>query len=502
MIKSRTNSNNSKNIELFKEFFIVFVMGLFIHAPIFMHDILAWDDYGNILRESSVHELSLGRFIASLYKNVTSCLGFKNNITYYNIVLFIIFTAIGLILILNSLNIKEKVFRLIFSFIFLEAPSISYLTPYRHGIIFTGMVIMVVGGSLYLISINDFMNPLKNKKVLILSYILLIIAIGIGQSALATFTTILLLLLIDKIISGKENPIAILKVALIHLGLMILISVIYIGLMFLLNYIFELNNNYLEESFTVHDLQNALFRSYGRVFQHLFYNYRMSIGIFIKICYLAMYIVILFELYLIFKIKNINKLLLILFMFFLPVSMDLAMFMKPNGVPLRSSTNIIFIFIIPIFLYSKIKQYNINKGIELEKIIFVLLMSFSICFFYNIQDMYQNGMYGTQSSKAYAIEMVNRIRCIESYSTDKKLCFIGNPSAMDKTDYYGVYNFLDSSWSFIPALKNLAGFNFIEVDNITKQRLLEYDEIKNMSIYPESGSIKIIDNVIIVKISK
>ena len=98
--------NGVKKIKIddyLKEGLVYFIMSMFIHAQVFIHDILDCDEFGAIYRNNYKWDLSLGRFSAAFYDLFLSFLGFSNQSTFYSIVIFSLIISIGIIIIFNIL---------------------------------------------------------------------------------------------------------------------------------------------------------------------------------------------------------------------------------------------------------------------------------------------------------------------------------------------------------------------------------------------------------------
>lgn len=161
-------------------------------------------------------------------------------------------------------------------------------------------------------------------------------------------------------------------------------------------------------------------------------------------------------------------------------------------------------FLFPFVLFVVLYEYYFSKNKEkyslfLNKcIVRGVLIIVLLCQFNLRQGDYQNYINYTNATRSQAIMLVERIQLAKDYSPDKKICFIG--SSVNKSNYYEYYSFMEDFWAFIPSLNRLAGFKFNECEWKIKDGLIKNNEVKNMPVYPSDGSIKLIDDVIVVKL--
>lgn len=498
-----TNIKKINVLNYFKEFIIYFIFSMFIHAQIFIHDILDCDEFGIIYRNSYKWNLSLGRFGNAFYDMFLSFLGFSSQSTYYSIVVFSLFISIGIIIIFYILNIKDSVLKTIVAF-----PCISFQSFLTTNTFRSAVIAWIMSFTLPCISALLLLKLYKNinfKKIdnillLILSCILLVFAIGFRQSALSIFCVILLLDLVNDAIDGIKNSV-IFKKAIFYLLFIILSSLLYLFFMGFFQKLF--NINFPREYPDLNTILTGIFKSYARYAWLIVTSINLQ-----KLMYVLLYIIILYEFIIIFIQKKTNKLMYVLFLLILPLAIGLAGFMQKNGVPIRGWMALLFIYIIPVFFYEKIQENEIDvKRIKISNIrtfLIIVLLGHSLCNFYNTQNYYQICFARCEAARAYAIELATTIKNTKDYSVDKKFCIVGSPAKLTKEGFTSLlddYNLLSVYWAFVDGLKKYGAIDF-ELDNTNmSEKLINSDEVKNMPTYPNYGSIKVIDNIVVIKLS-
>ncbi len=162
----------------------------------------------------------------------------------------------------------------------------------------------------------------------------------------------------------------------------------------------------------------------------------------------------------------------------------------------------------PVFFVWNIDMIDKSK-VYLSKLLptasfIILLTIYSFVRYANACNLVNNLRFN--KTKSYFEVMISQIKNTSGYNDDLKICFINaeNNSDTSISDMSGfddliqdsslIYkrNFID----FQPFLYNILGFNHYF---ITEDEFKDNEVIKNMPRYPEYGSIRIIDDVIVVK---
>ena len=122
-----------------------------------------------------------------------------------------------------------------------------------------------------------------------------------------------------------------------------------------------------------------------------------------------------------------------------------------------------------------------------------------------------------ESTKALAIEITSQIRNTKGYNKDCSIKIIGDFPLNSKEKYYGYYtdglvnnifsNFDEDLDNLMRPLnrelllKKLGAIDFETTLDYKASNLSYSDEVLSMPSFPEYGYIKIIDNIVFVKLS-
>lgn len=168
----------------------------------------------------------------------------------------------------------------------------------------------------------------------------------------------------------------------------------------------------------------------------------------------------------------------------------------------------IFVFLLPICVADRLQlNLTVNKAFVVQMGLCAALVL--VCFYYSslANETYLGLEYANQNTNAYFTELVTQIKSLDGFSTDLKVALIGEiqDESLPQVDcdyiIRGTYSPAElvnvhSRESFMTMH---CGYNCTFVENT--EDLLNDDRVKAMPAYPSNGSIRIIDDVIVVKFS-
>ena len=155
------------------------------------------------------------------------------------------------------------------------------------------------------------------------------------------------------------------------------------------------------------------------------------------------------------------------------------------------------IFLIIMYKYLSDKWYeNILKYIH---IILVLILIWTYLLQNNITFYLRERTY----QKCYTItsEVYNKIISMKNYDPNRPIMFSDNIKNYDSSDYLGT-GFLSKSTGIYLGEESKFYRKYLNIDVKTTydEDILETEEFKEMPVYPEQGSIKVINDIVVIKI--
>lgn len=499
----KTKFNKYKHL-----FFLTVIVGLIVHLPLFTKDILSADILLNNTYYSGYSwEVSLGRFglfIVGLLKSY---------IVIPHIELFLSLLLVGIVSIelIDLFQIKNKLLQILTCFILVVCPNVSTTLLFNY----CSLPYTIAFAS----SITAIYLLLKaNNKYLkyILPAILIIIALSMYQAYLAVPISLLVLYYIKDLLNNKFDFKETLKQILV-----VVISVImYFILMKLSQLVLHIDmSNYTNaSSFGLKNILSIplhILTTYQVFFEYFFTDTILTNTTLYNHLINALLLIVLLINIISLTVKNklslTNKLILLFFVLTLPIYFNCILLIMPDATMqlLMSSS---YILLIPLI-------FSLSDNTKVYKIIFILLTILLIRN-YTIQDNATYKVLEITNNKTYTIAL-DLTSKINELGYDKKIMITGNLQNNDYYNYntnleidninnltYGYISEYSLFWDEYTNTKNgwtryfyqYLGTNINFVDEETYNKILSSYEFKELESYPDKDSIKLIDNVIVIKI--
>lgn len=482
-----------------------FIWTFVAHGTIIFNKISFHDDIEGIFSVGSTY--TLGRWFLGILGNVFGTVfgGLYSVPVWYGL-LSIVFIAIAACLLVEIFDIKNKCSMFVLSGIMVTIPVVTAL----FGFMFTapfyllGMLMATFGA--YLL-INE-----RNKSDVFVSAILICLGCGVYQVYFTFAAGILYLYLFVYILNNKDIAIwDVLKKAFKYLC----VCVTALGGYLVINkVILKLKGIQLSSYAGLDEMGSKSVIEYVKkigITYERFFTFRNDIY---PTTSKSVYVVILAVLVVLIGRKIIkkskeDKLLAlgcgILFAVF-PMVIN-SIYIIANSVHSLMLYSQILIFVLFI---SEIEKIEINKlkikSLTLESGI-VLVLFTCFVYSYHANACYLKATFMQEQTKSQLDTLVTRIKCMEGYMDNLPVAYIGSlndesittieqfdqletiPYVFDTQGYLSTY-----SWKGFMRMWN--GYAPKEVPAAEFEQM---DEVINMAIYPDDGSIKIIEGTIIVK---
>ena len=499
--------------ELIKEYQLIIIFSIIactiLHLPLFTKTLLT----GDILLNTNYYsgyawEISLGRFGLYFYGLLKSFIV----VPELEIILSILLITGSIILMLDLFKIKKKSLQLLSSLLIILSPIISCTLLFHYCSLPYSLAFFTITSAIYLL-INS-----KNKICkYFLPCILTTLALSMYQAYLAIGLTLLLLYWMMQIIKKKFNW----KKFFISFLIILLGTVFYYILMKLSLLITHVELSTYKGANTLGiksllEIPEGLLHSYQTFYDFYFTDNIVNttnIGMnYLNFIFLLLLITASIALILRKKVSIKYILLFYLFLFLLPVTMNVITIIIPDtNMQILQGTAYLLLFFFLCYLI------NDNKVLQ---IIAIFLFIFMIRGYY-IQDNATYKVLEQTYHKTYSIASDIKEKTIK-IDYNKPVMIAGDIS---KNKYYMkkqttelsqlsnlTYGYVSNYplfWNEFTNMKNgwsrfmetYLGFPITFVDLDTYQKILETNEYKDMKIYPDKDSIQQIDDVIVVKLS-
>ena len=511
----------SFNKEKIHVFLITLITSIIVHFPLYTLAITGPDTLINSMyHQADIWEVMLLRFGLYFVQIV------KGNIVSPVLVTLIssILLGITVLLVLDILEIQNKYFKYITAIVFAVAPNISATLTffYCSDAYILGMLL----ATLAVFMIRKY----KDKKwIIIVSGLLIAIAMGIYQ----TYLSVTMVLCISTLIVDSINKTNI-KQILITLFKYILMGILGILFFYLLSHFILLIVHLPISDYsgantiglnTLLQLPELLPEAYQSFFSYYFNDNMIPNTVWnTNILYIVVFAITLLSIiYIVIKNKvyekNLNLILTIIFIIIAPICFGIIEIIVPNvDIHILMACSMILIF--PLFF--KILELLPKNAFSNSLKYIIVFCSLGIIWNYTWQD---NASYIAMKSmqnqtEATLSRIVTRIEELDGYTKEMPVLFLGglennmylnrdNTLIEAKKIYDRTWGFISNSstiwWGNLDSYRKMLyayeGVNMNLVSEWESTEIFQTEEYKNMKYYPDKDSIKIIHNIVVVKLS-
>lgn len=272
---------------------------------------------------------------------------------------------------------------------------------------------------------------------------------------------------------------------------------------------------------SVSQLIEGIIKCYKTFFKLPLYNvYSMNPNRIVKIAFLVSFLALLYAFVRVWMMKKETymKVLITLVFTVLPIAVNLIIIMAISSGTMYSIMvyEIVFVYIISIACFEAVRAVDLSgllldkMGNVLNNVAAVILVVTVITYIWFANGNYLALDYTNQHDNAYYQTLMTQIKSVEGYNADMPIAMIGKPvidSTFTRQDMIGkTFNIGGKSATNINAysswniMTRVLGYDPMVRDSDEDEKYFRgLDEVNNMPCYPNSGSIKIIDDTIVIK---
>ena len=488
----------------------VMIVGLIVHAYLYTHNVMSSDGLAiGSYHLSDPWEKSLGRWGIQFFDFARG--GIVNEVLIVAVSLVIL--SMATVFLLKLFDIKSTAVTIGISLLMATAPQFAstFLYIFCADAYCFAMLSSVL--AVY------FMRRKKGKRILnyIISIALIIFTLSIYQAYIGVVVGLSMLTLLMDLLQNKDSK-EVLKEGIKQIVVMIISLILYfIATKLILKLIgleiasYSGANNVSITNFKI----SSIFQTYKS-----FYNYYFTDSILhniywkrslINLCILAISVGNLIMIIANNKVYK-NKLSIIgiiLIIILLPLGLNvIEIIANEKQINLLMAASLILVYIAFLKQYELLKQTNleiISKYIILGLVcILTTTYAWSNNATYMVREYIYNNYYST------SVSIVTKVESLEGYNKDMYWMFNDliryTPSLVTKSNGFGGYDY--ETWNEIRGIYMTNNFYFRYLGKTIKMcpkykydEIVKTEEYKNMPLYPNDGSIRIIDNVVVIKLS-
>lgn len=500
--KSITNDGKLKAVIL------TFILGMLVHMFGLVNILHNHDDIGGFVSGNGAGVTS-GRWGLTIFGNfIWKNWGINNN-SYLLGVLFIFLLSIATWFIVDMFNIKNCKLGVVIGISLIVFPSSVSILFYRFAAGYYGFAILLAVMAVW------FLNKYKLTGGII-AIICIAVSLGIYQAFLPLTISLMVITLIYKILKDDYNFLKTFKAGIYYCIVLIggLVLYYFILKMSLRFYNAQLTdyqgiNQMGSMSFTT--IIDSIVKAYGFFILMPFYDYCMlAPNNFLKITYqLLIAGSLIVFVYAAVRKKNPGKIIMLaLLIICLPLAIDFIQVMCPNGfVYTLMVYSFVALFIFSIVLYDCVDTKSKIISI-VKKSVLVVVVAMLLNYTYVANVNYQTMYFTARQTENYLGSMLTQVRMTEGYKTYMPWAFIGDsindPSfrnyAFNKLMYGGNNPEYINEYTRHMWLRAYNGFDIPYADSGIRNILAQDERVKAMPCYPDNGSIKVIDDVVVIKL--
>ena len=436
------------------------------------------------------------------------------SLSTFNGFLSVILIAFSACIIIRILDIKSRLFCMFISGIMVCFPVITSL----FGYMFTAHFYMI---SLFLgVSGAYFISEQKRWYLWLTGTILIAASVGIYQAFIPFIVSLVLMSCIKTVLTCYDVKIVLRKVFCSGIGcLLSLLLYLFINKLYLSYYGAELTSYmgissvgktsiqiYLQRAVEAYAEffkpdNNAIYYMYPGTILHIYYT---VIVISIILCVILTYRLL--------KKHIINSVLFVILILCFPLFINLIFVMTDN-ISIHSlmlyAQLLPFVFFASLIENIQLKNRIINNSLSIVSII----VAAALLIMYSRVDnkCYIKTAYAQQETISYLTTLVTQIKETDGYTDEMPVAFINEKHLTDasfKPGDYGFYNSITyvpynmdapayvNNYRWLLFMRQWIGFSPIVAN---AEPFSEMVDVEQMPSYPDDGSIRIINNTVVVK---
>lgn len=495
------------------------VSGIIIHLFCLLNFL---NNYDNIAVQPTGYGTGIksGRWFLTILGDLSVTYMGSYNLSWLNGVISILFLSVSVYFLVDIFKIKSRIHAVLLSVGFVAFPSVAscmlftYTAPYYSFAILMSVVasyILVEGQRKFFIIYG------------VLSAILIACSLGIYQAYFPLTTAILVLYLIQQTLLSKDTWKVIICKGFYYLSSLAVGLVLYFVILKLcLKF-------YGEELLNYQGISTMGQMSFVDLIKQIWYSFAGFFTMSVENSYMLAPLPLLSVIYQLWNVvtaimiitnlihrksKPIYWAVTFVLCVCFPIAVNLIVIMCPNAwiYTLMVHAFVLLLFV-PVVVFEALyepqdKYIIVRHGLKHLISLSLALVVFMYSYLANVS--YTAEYYANRQVENLANSVVTQVRMTEGFHTDQKWAFLGkyqDPLMSFKWGSVPLYegtatpSHLVQSYSWSDWIRHYIGYAIPLVDEQEKQQLMEEDIVKKMPSWPSYGSVRIVDDTVIVKFS-
>ena len=483
-----------------KLFLIVFALGMLIHFILYSQNIVAYDGYwhyGSFL--SKGWELTLGRFMlpfADILRGTIVC-------SFLSTTISVAIISMTNIILCNLLKIKKTYLKVLMGILLLSVPTFSLTLMYTYTADSYTYALLFSVLSVYFLD--------NNKKIF--GIISIIITLGFYQAYLGVILTLYLIVKMMHMLTENEDLKEFIKHIIIDIIIVVVSILIYYLILNIILKVLNLNlseyggGNSVSSLNTITNIFSSIIKTYDTFFKFYFTDsIVINTDIYaMKILYLVLFLIIFINLIYYVISKKIYKEKIKLLILLLAIVVYPIVTCSIELIATERTINLLMAFPLYLVFIILIKQIDLMNKKSIIKVLSIIFVSAFIWIFILVDNAtyVASSMFNNQMT-ALGNRIITSVQEYPLYEENMDILIVGKANFNIQNDTLLKITYFDVTdinlWTWQIFLEDHLGSNRKIDLSKSYSDIVMSDEAYGMSIYPKENSIKIIDNVIVVKI--
>ncbi len=451
-----------------------------------------------------------GRWLLSILGDLAVELGFSYNLHWVNGILFLLMIALAAVLTVDILRLRSRWLAGLVGMLFAVFPSVTATMMFRYTVVYYGISLLLALGAVWLTERYQYGG--------IPGAVCLALSMGIYQAYIPFAISLFVLLLLQKCLKGESDFAALVKRGIYYCCILAAGLVIYFLCLKLCLAIYGTQLSDYNGVDTMGQISLAQLPSLLKNTVYYFcmmpmINYCALSGMkLISICYVLLGLLsalLLLRLLIRCVRKPLMIALALVLCCLLPVALNFIQIMCPDG---WIYTLMVYPFVligcVPVIFLDAAEDALWCRKLA-EKALILVLSVLIICYAYETNVVYTAQYYGNRQMENYVSTMISQVRMTEGFDAEKEWAFIGQledpllRSNWDEETRYGGSESLKglinrpTRWYWFQIY---CGYWLQYADEATIAELCQRAEVQQMPCWPANGSIKVIDDTVVIKL--
>ena len=449
-----------------------------------------------------------GRWMLQLTGGLFHRLKIGYNLPFFNALALILLLACSAVLLISVLNVRNSLNAGLIGALMTVVPAVASTLMYRFASIYYGIAILLSVLAPWLVK--------KSMRYIPLAALCIGCSLGIYQAYVPLTIAIFVLMLLRQALEGQSklrelviNGIS--AAVCLVLGLAVYLVCMKVTLHFLGEALTDYQGINQMGSISLRAMPLLILETVKGCLLPIREYCGLSYYPLIRLTYGLLYLVsLLLFVYILRRLKDPFVMAFACIMVMaLPVAINFIVIMCPDSYVYTLMVYSFFLLgCIPAILLECIAQTEDNKLPLIRKAVPVLMAFLIVGYIYQTNINYTAAYFVNRQTENYVSALVTQVRMTEDFDTDKKWVFLGEiqdpllrSNWGNHISYGGIANTqaLLNSYSLPNWLYNYCGYAVPMADEATVSQLWETEEVQAMACWPNAGSIKVINDTVVIK---